>query len=70
MQIDKDTILSLLRQQGRGADAERAGNELPDNVDTEQHADLLSRFGLNPSELLDKLPGGLGDKLGGLIDKK
>jgi hypothetical protein len=40
--------------------------ELPDQVDTDQHAGLLSNLGINPADLLGKLPGGLGDKLGGL----
>ncbi|TLM73852.1 hypothetical protein FDW81_07995 [Pseudarthrobacter sp. NamB4] len=36
------------------------------NRDTEQHAGLLSKLGINPANLLGKLPGGLGGKLGGL----
>ncbi len=70
MQIDKNQILELLRSQGEQDKASQAESELPDQVDTEQHAGLLSKFGINPADLLSKLPGGLGDKLpGGLGDK-
>jgi len=70
MQIDKNQILELLRSQGDQDKAAQAESELPDQVDTEQHAGLLSKFGIDPAELLSRLPGGLGDKLpGGLGDK-
>lgn len=64
MQIPKDQILSLLRDRGDNDKADQAANELPDQVDTDQHADLLGKLGLDPAELAGKLPGGLGDKLG------
>ncbi|WP_258803932.1 hypothetical protein [Pseudarthrobacter sp. NS4] len=66
MQIDKSQILELLKSRGDHNKAAQAEGELPDQVDTDQHADLLSKFGINPADLLGKLPGGLGDKLGGL----
>jgi hypothetical protein len=66
MQIDKAQILELLRSQGDTDKAAQAETELPDQVDTDQHAGLLSKLGINPADLLGKLPGGLGDKLGGL----
>jgi hypothetical protein len=66
MQIDKSQILELLKSRGDHNQAAQAETELPDQVDTDQHADLLSKFGINTSDLLGKLPGGLGDKLGGL----
>ncbi|PNI08905.1 hypothetical protein CXX84_10045 [Arthrobacter sp. AFG7.2] len=66
MNIDKSQILELLRNKGDNDKAAQADAQLPDQVDTEQHAGLLSQLGINPAELLGKLPGGLGDKLGGL----
>lgn len=66
MNIDKSQILELLRNNGDNDKAAQAEAELPDQVDTEQHAGLLSQLGINPADLLGKLPGGLGDKLGGL----
>ena len=63
MEIPKDKILDLLRQRGDSEGAAQADRELPDQVDPEQHAGLLSRFGIDPKDLLGNL-GGLGDKLG------
>jgi predicted PhzF superfamily epimerase YddE/YHI9 len=60
MQIDKGTILDLLRERGQQDQASQAEQELPDQVDTEQHADLLQRFGLDPQELLQRFMGGGG----------
>jgi hypothetical protein len=64
MEIPKDKIVELLRERGQNDRADQADSELPDQVDTEEHAGLLSKFGIDPQELADKLPGGLGDKLG------
>jgi hypothetical protein len=66
MQIDKAQILEFLSSQGDNDKAAQADSQLPDQVDTDQHAGLLSQLGINPADLLGKLPGGLGDKLGGL----
>ena len=59
MEIPKDKILDLLRQRGEHDKAEQADQELPDQVDTEEHGGLLERFGINPQELLGGLGGGL-----------
>jgi hypothetical protein len=65
MQIPKDKILELLRSRGDHDKANQADGELPDQVDTEQHADLLQKFGIDPQDLISKLGGGgIGDKLG------
>ena len=66
MNIDKAQIIDLLKSQGNHSQAEQAQAELPDTVDTDQHAGLLDKFGINIADLAGKLPGGLGDKLGGL----
>ena len=70
MEIPKDEILKLLRERGQSDQAQQAEQELPDQVDPERDSGLLSRFGLEPQELVgmlgDRLPGGLGDRLGGL----
>lgn len=63
MQIPKEQILEFLRSRGEDAKAAQAQGELPDQVDTEQHADLLQRFGIDPGDLAGSL-GGIGDKLG------
>jgi uncharacterized protein YidB (DUF937 family) len=59
MQIDKNAILELLRERGDQQTADQAAQELPDQVDTDQHAGLLDRFGLDPNELLSRFSGGL-----------
>ena len=60
MQIDKQQILDFLKKRGDQQQADQAQAELPEQVDTDEHADLLAKFGVNPQDLL----GGLGDKLG------
>jgi hypothetical protein len=66
MQIPKDQILQLLRSRGEDQKADQADGELPDQVDTEQHAGLLEKLGINPQDLLGQLggAGGIGGKLG------
>jgi hypothetical protein len=64
MEIPKDKILELLRERGDHDKAQQAEGELPDQVDTEQHGDLLQKYGIDIQDLAGKLPGGLGDKLG------
>ena len=48
-----------MNSRGDEAKASEASRELPDKVDTDQHGDLLAKYGINPKELLDKLGGGL-----------
>jgi len=52
--------VQLLENQGNHDKAQQASQQLPDQVDTGngQHADLLSKLGLNT--------GSLGNQLGGL----
>ncbi len=58
MQIDKETILNLLRERGEHDKAEEAAQELPEQVDTERDGGLLARFGIEPGELIGKVTGG------------
>ena len=67
MQFDKSQILQLLQSQGQGAQAQQAEQELPDQVDTDQHAGLLEKLGLSPMELITKLAGGGGGEGGGAL---
>ena len=64
MQIPKEQILELLRSRGEDDKASQADSELPDQVDTEQHAGILEKLGIDPSDLAGSLPGGIGGKLG------
>ncbi len=67
MKIDKSQILELIKSQAGADRASQADSELPDTVDTDAHAGLLEKYGLNVADLAKLLPGGLGDKLGGLL---
>lgn len=66
MEIPKEQIIDLIRERMGGDKAAEAEGQLPDQVDPSAHGELLSRFGVDPKELLGKIPGlgGLGDKLG------
>ncbi len=64
MQIPKDKILELLRSRGENDKASQADSELPDQVDTEQHAGMLQMLGIDPGDIVGALGGGLGGKLG------
>lgn len=66
MQIDKDQIIELLKSRGEHDKAAKADQELPGKVDPEADSGLLEQLGIDPQDLLGQLPGGLGDKLGGL----
>jgi hypothetical protein len=59
MEIPKDKILDLLRERGKSDEASQAQQELPDQVDTDRDAGLLSKFGINPQELIGKLGGNI-----------
>jgi hypothetical protein len=52
VELDKVQILDLLRIQVKEAE-----QRLPDHIDTNQHADLLQRLGINPQELMQKFMG-------------
>jgi hypothetical protein len=65
LQIPKDQILEFLRSRGDNDKASQAEGELPDQVDTDQHAGLLEKYGIDPQDLISKVGGsGIGDKLG------
>jgi len=55
MEIPKDKIIELLEQRGEHDKADQAKQELPDAVDHEQHADLLSKHGIDTQEVLGKI---------------
>ena len=51
MLYDKRTILAILSQEGDGVRVDEAAVELPEMVDSERHAELLKRLGLDPERL-------------------
>lgn len=58
MEIPKDKILELMKSQGKSDQAGQAEQELPDQVDPERDSGLLSKFGIEPMDLLSKFGGG------------
>jgi len=60
MQLDKSQMLEFLKSQGKHDGASQADQQLPDQVDTAEHSEILGIKGVNPQDLL----GGLGSKLG------
>jgi hypothetical protein len=63
MQFDKEQILQLLRSRGQHDQADQAQQQLPDQVDTEQHSGLLAQHGVDVAELIQKFGGGLRNLL-------
>jgi hypothetical protein len=74
MEIPKSAILEFLRHKGDDSGRQEAEATLPETVDTDRDGALLEQFGVDDRELLamasrvpelkDKLPDGVGDKLG------
>lgn len=60
MQFDKQQIIDLLKNRGDHDQAKQADQDLPQQVDTDQHSGMLDKLGINVSDLA----GGLGGKLG------
>ena len=58
MQIDRQQILGMLIEQGKGHLVPQAEAELPERVDPTEHAGLLAKFGLTPQDLLTKFVTG------------
>jgi hypothetical protein len=55
MQIPKDKIVAMLKEHGEDDKAAQAEQELLDQVDHEEHADLLQKHGLDPKDVLGKV---------------
>lgn len=65
MQIPKQQIMDMLRdqnQQGDSSKADQADKELPQQVDTDnsEHQNLLQKFNIDPQQLLSKFGGSFG----------
>ena len=61
MELDRDALVSQLRSEGHHDKADRAEKELPQKIHKGEHKGLLDKIGVDDS-ILDKIPGGLGDK--------
>jgi hypothetical protein len=54
MQFDKQTVIDLITERMGSEHADRAAQQLPDQVDHEQHADVLQQFGVNAQDLVTR----------------
>jgi hypothetical protein len=61
MDIDRDDLVNQLRADGHHDKADKAERDLPKKVKKEDHQGLLDKLGIDDS-IVDKIPGGLGDK--------
>jgi hypothetical protein len=59
VEIPKEKILDMLRQQGKSDQADQADKELPEQVDPQRDSGLLEKFGIDPQDVLSKLGGGI-----------
>jgi hypothetical protein len=65
VEIDKESVIKLIREQAGPDRAGEAENALPDRIDTERDAGLLQQFGVDPQDLTGGILG-RGDDLPGI----
>jgi hypothetical protein len=51
MHVDKQQLLDALRAEGRTRHLTKAEQELPNRIDTNEHAEFLGALGIEPGEL-------------------
>ena len=54
MEIPKAVIVERIRSRSGAEKANQADNELPDKLDSENDAELLRKYDLDPEELRDE----------------
>lgn len=57
MLFDKQAVLDHITQQAGPIVAQQASQMLPDQVDHEQHGELLQQFGIDPQNMANQLGG-------------
>jgi hypothetical protein len=65
VEIDKKSVLKLIRERGDEEQAKQAETELPNQIDTDRDAGFLQRFGVDPQDLTGGILG-RGDDLPGI----
>jgi hypothetical protein len=55
VQIPKSKVVEFIRSKGNEDLARRAEQQLPDQVDPQQHADQLRQLGIKPQEIMSKI---------------
>jgi len=64
VKLDKQEFVRVLRTEGDNETADKVESQLPDEIDTDEHADQLEAIGLDRTQLMNKLAGG---GLGGTV---
>jgi hypothetical protein len=57
MLFDKQAVLDHITQQAGPMVAQQAAQMLPDQVDHEQHGEMLQQFGIDPQSMANQLAG-------------
>ncbi len=57
MEIPKEMVVSMIESRFGGEQAQQAAQQLPDQVDHEEHAGLLNQFGVDPQEMVSQFSG-------------
>ena len=57
MEIPKAMLVEQIRSRSGAEKAQEADKELPDKVDTETDAGLLSKYDIDPDEMQEKFGG-------------
>ncbi len=60
MEVSRQEIIEALRGRDEHELADRAEAELPQEVDTEDDAEVLHGLGINPADLIAGIGGGFG----------
>jgi hypothetical protein len=64
VKLDKQELVRVLRTEGDNDTADKAEQDLPDEIDTDRDGDALDAIGLDRTQLMAKLAGG---SLGGTV---
>lgn len=56
MRIGRETIVEMFRRRGQHDRAEEVALALPDEVDTRADVELLGRCGIDPREMVNRIP--------------
>jgi hypothetical protein len=54
MKFDRQFVLDELKKEGQSEKVQQALNELPEQIDHEQHAAMLEKLGIDPGQLAEK----------------
>jgi hypothetical protein len=54
MEVDREHVIELLREKGKGDRVQHAIDSLPEKVDHNAHAEQLKKLGIDPGELAAK----------------